>query len=70
MHAHIHIFIYIEECIFKQQVVIKASFVKDDGKLFIFYCKFSSLLGKEVAKKLPCIFCTSIYIYIYNLQYL
>ena len=31
--------IYIEECIFKQQVILQASFVKDDGTLFIF-CNF------------------------------
>ena len=29
--------IYIEEWIFRQQVVINASFIKDDGKLFIYY---------------------------------
>ena len=29
--------IYFEECIFRQQVIIQASFVKDDGILFVYY---------------------------------
>ena len=33
---HIRLYtIYFEECIFRQQVIILASFVKDDGTLFI-----------------------------------
>ena len=30
----------IEECIFRQQVIIQASFVKDDGTLFIILILF------------------------------
>ena len=33
----IYICIYFEECIFKQHVIIQASFVKDDGTLFIIF---------------------------------
>ena len=32
--------LYIEECIFRQQVIIQASFVKDDGTLLIYYLLF------------------------------
>ena len=42
--------IYIEECIFRLQVIIQASFVKGDGSLFIIFnlifwrlCNFSSV---------------------------
>ena len=28
-------YVYFEECVFRQQVIIQASFVKDDGTLFI-----------------------------------
>ena len=34
MHL-VYIYIYIEECIFRQQVIMKASFVKDSRILFI-----------------------------------
>ena len=44
-HIYIYIYIYILKSIFRQQVVIKASFIKDDGTLFIiFNCNFSCLL--------------------------
>ena len=37
--------VYFEECIFRQQVIIKTSFIKDDGTLFIIFdCNFSSLV--------------------------
>ena len=35
-----HIYIYIYESIFRQQVIIQASFVKDDGTLFIIFILF------------------------------
>ena len=41
--SSIYIYIYILKCIFRQQVIIQRSFVKDDGTLFIiFYLIFSS----------------------------
>ena len=56
-------YIYIEKCILRQQVIIQTSFLKDDGTLFIiFKCSFSSLLviflGSEskVVKELSHIF--------------
>ena len=42
----------VKECIFRQQVIIQASFIKDDGTLFIiFNCNFSRFLvgGKGIA---------------------
>ena len=33
----IYIYIYFEECIFRQQVIVKASFIKDDGTLLVYY---------------------------------
>ena len=32
---YIYEYVYFEEYIFRQQVIIQASFVKDDGRLFI-----------------------------------
>ena len=51
IYIYIYIYIYnIEECIFTQQV-IKASFIKDDGTMFIICnCTFSSLVGIQVVK--------------------
>ena len=38
MHlVYIYIFFFFEECKFRQQVMIQASFVKDDGTSFIYY---------------------------------
>ena len=37
-------YIYFEECIFRQQGIIQASFVKDDRTLFIIFI-FSRLLA-------------------------
>ena len=34
---YIYIYIYIEECTFRQQVMIQASFIKDVGILFIMF---------------------------------
>ena len=31
---------YFEECVFRQQVIIQVSFVKDDGTLFITLISF------------------------------
>ena len=31
-YIYIYIYIYTEECIYRQQVIIQASFVKDDGQ--------------------------------------
>ena len=44
----VYIYIYFEECIFRQQIIIQASFVKDDGTLVVYYffktsCYFSSV---------------------------
>ena len=35
--GYIYIYIYIEECLFKQRVIIQASFIIDDGTLFIIF---------------------------------
>ena len=38
MYIYIYIYINIfEECILRQQIIIQASFVKDDGTLFVYY---------------------------------
>ena len=35
-HCYIYIYIYIEEFIFRSRVVFKASFIKDNGTLFVY----------------------------------
>ena len=35
IYIYIYIYVYIEESIFRQQVIIRVSFVKDDGTLFV-----------------------------------